>query len=366
MTEGDHFEVGEGLSISSVASQYFGEYGPPQLTERSSVWFELIDTGSNRVGEFLVRSRSIHGGREPVVTTKIVTSEDASFSSELTPQLDDRFTLPVSQQITYTIRGRLRSGASLTPVVVVEPDTNQSDEDLRNNVAPKAARAFVDLQILSTEQSDDRVEIGFRITNQGSADIVDATLHQDLTDVLSDIKWYRDEIPFSSAIDLSKLDGTLGAREIARQEPRASSSNPFPYSEIVRARGFAGDVNGDGYDDFVLGRGLSALRAPPSLAARSILVFGGADFGAGGELASENGTVEIPHQRFSNVMPLGDINGDGFDDLWNTVPTLDSDAQPIQILFGSPDATDELNELERRTRNRKSRSNSLHSRRRSH
>ena len=83
----------------------------------------------------------------------------------------------------------------------------------------------------------------------------------------------------------------------------------------------AGDVNGDGFDDIVIG----AARANPNgiYSGESYVVFGQASgFGASLELSSLNGTNGfvlngIDARDFSgrSVSSAGDINGDGFDDI---------------------------------------------------
>ena len=120
----------------------------------------------------------------------------------------------------------------------------------------------------------------------------------------------------------------------------------------VQARGYsgisvssAGDVNGDGYDDLIIG----AFRAG-STSGRTYVVYGGASApGTGGELAlsaldGSNGfalTGRAPGDYSGrSVSSAGDVNGDGYDDLIIGAFGADSFSGESYVVYGGATGTD--------------------------
>ena len=149
----------------------------------------------------------------------------------------------------------------------------------------------------------------------------------------------------NGVLDLSALDGTngfiLNGIDADDRSGRSVSS--------------AGDVNGDGYDDLIIG----AYQADPnedSAAGETYVVYGGASApGTGGELdlSALDGTngfiltgIDEADQSGRAVSSAGDVNGDGYDDLiigaYRGDPNEDSDAGEAYILYGGATGTESL------------------------
>jgi hypothetical protein len=156
------------------------------------------------------------------------------------------------------------------------------------------------------------------------------------------------------------LFGKSGAFPAALEVSTLNGSNGFVMYGVaaldaIRYCGAAGDVNGDGYDDVILN---SAYPDPNGIAnaGQSYIVYGRPSFGASVELAgllaanggdgsagyALNGFVAAPTATTTFVAGIGDVNGDGLDDVRISSTRISSNGLTgngqAYIVYGKPSA----------------------------
>jgi Ca2+-binding RTX toxin-like protein len=141
---------------------------------------------------------------------------------------------------------------------------------------------------------------------------------------------------FAEGLDLSTLNGSNG---FAINGIAAVDQSGWSVSS-------AGDVNGDGFDDLIIGAAYADPNGIP-LAGQSYVVFGSnSGFAEGLDLSTLNGSngfaingIAAFDNSGSSVSSAGDVNGDGFDDLIiganGADPNGISDAGQSYVVFGS-------------------------------
>ena len=136
---------------------------------------------------------------------------------------------------------------------------------------------------------------------------------------------------FAANLDLSALNGTNGFK-------LAGPAHDYAGDSVASA----GDVNGDGFDDMIVGAPYDGA----TFNGAAFVVFGKAGgFGASFALSGLNGTngfkitAAAAHDYGGRSVSAGDINGDGFSDLIMGAPDADPNghtgAGAIYVVFGA-------------------------------
>lgn len=131
------------------------------------------------------------------------------------------------------------------------------------------------------------------------------------------------------------------AQHASTIEPDASFLGEHAGDSAGRALAFAGDVNNDGYDDFLVGCGNSDQAGEN--AGKAYLVLG-SDSGWGADVPLSDAHASFVglgdgDMAGLTVAGIGDVNGDGFDDFAVGAPhnnTAADDAGAVYVLFGKP------------------------------
>ena len=140
---------------------------------------------------------------------------------------------------------------------------------------------------------------------------------------------------FAASIDLSSLNGTTGYR-------LDGSDAVDTAGKVVSS---AGDVNGDGFADIIIGAELAEPAGVATREGEAYVVFGKASGFADIDLSSLNGTTGFRIDGISDydnaggsVSSAGDFNGDGFSDILVAARNADPDgkaaAGEVYLLFG--------------------------------
>ncbi|OKH28890.1 FG-GAP repeat protein [Chroogloeocystis siderophila] len=140
-------------------------------------------------------------------------------------------------------------------------------------------------------------------------------------------------VGFGSSIDLAKLNGNNGFA-------LKGSKSGYGFDNVT----ITGDINGDGFDDIVVGDGYGDPNGKTNAGANYV-VFGRAKgFTPNLNLTQLNGSNGFvinginPRDYSLVATAKGDVNGDGFDDIFITAPNAAGKAGESYVIFGKAGA----------------------------
>lgn len=166
------------------------------------------------------------------------------------------------------------------------------------------------------------------INGDGFADLIIGAINAETDQRGASYIVFGKQSGFAATIDLGKLDGKNGFK--------LTGANPLDLNGTSVSS--AGDVNGDGLSDFLVG-----AKGASGNGGATYLVFGKeTGFASTLDLSKLDGKTGVKINGAGgsgkSVASAGDVNGDGFDDIVIGAPYANSGAGVVHVIFGKKEA----------------------------
>ncbi len=200
---------------------------------------------------------------------------------------------------------------------------------------PGETSQFVTIDVVGDATLENDETFTVTLANPGDA-VIDPAADSDTATILND-DTMAPVMDFGTTFELSELNGANG---FVINGVAEGDQSGFSVSG-------AGDINDDGFQDVIIGARFGDGAATDS--GISYVVFGGSDFGAGSiDLSSLDGSngfalngIGANDMSGMSVSDVGDVNGDGIDDVIIGAGRADNgfpDAGKAFVVFGSTDS----------------------------
>jgi len=258
--------------------------------------------------------------------------------------LSETLNFGANTSVTYEVTGRIRTNPS--PISTVALDVSQRDSDLTNNAVSNRTPVLLNMEVQQTQEQDEHT-IVVEITNQGPHNATGVTLQETLTDGLSNVTWERTLQAFPAEIPLAILAPGLGVSLVGPDTELGLYLEITP-TAIQRKRYFDGPF----YTD--LGKEISSLgdingdgiddvvvnwftQTREGSRPIPLYVLGSNQFAKEGFQVRSNFEA-VPNEVGTREIAFGDLNNDGFQDAVNAIGG-DHGFGPgeVSIVFGGPD-----------------------------
>ena len=287
-----------------------------------------FDLNADGITDFLRRNRVIIGDR----VTGVAGAGD----------VDQNILVNARRSVTYEVAGTLKENAKHIETTVFAP----GEEELlfANNVVSPREGVLLNVEITEQKAEGDQAELDISITNRGPHNAKGVRLSETLTDGLTDVTWHRSVQLFPDEIQLDKLDPGVGTSLSPTQwvngnwlwelETFLSDGLLQRYFGTSEVYDLVGERVGSAGDlnsdgyDDIFVDVLTSTSVPPIIGQRQSLLF----YGSPEFAESGFGSPEPRPVISAEISNAGDINHDGYDDTFD----VDFSTRTAHITFGGP------------------------------